>query len=177
MDCLKLTVRGCIYDIVTLAAITLLFCNFKPRLFALCQDEGQMGSFGNNACFLSWAQETCNSQYSSQADWRKTTLRRIFRFILTKSGWALFKQELLFKNKLCVWAIESQLVVEVGAPVEGKWLVGQVDPTLLNVQEHQLHLDKFVGKKHSFTLSQYGFLREHELVVSMSSFVDSKMNI
>ena len=35
-------------------------------------------------------------------------------------------------------------MVEVGGPVEGERVVGQMNSTLLNVQVHQLHLLNFV---------------------------------
>ena len=44
------------------------------------------------------------------------------------------------KDELCVGAVEGQLLVLVGSPIEGEWVVAQVDPALLNVQEHQSYL-------------------------------------
>ena len=54
----------------------------------------------------------------------------------------MLEQELLFKNSLSVGAIEGQLLVLVGTPVEGEGVVGQVDPALLNVKKHQPYLVK-----------------------------------
>ena len=46
----------------------------------------------------------------------------------------------MLKDELCVGAVEGQLLVLVGAPIEGERVVAQVDPALLNVQEHQFYL-------------------------------------
>ena len=46
----------------------------------------------------------------------------------------------MLKDELCVGAVEGQLLVFMGAPIEGEWVVAKVDPALLNVQEHQSYL-------------------------------------
>ena len=46
----------------------------------------------------------------------------------------------MLKDELCVGAVEGQLLVLMGAPLEGEWVVAKVDPALLNVQEHQSYL-------------------------------------
>ena len=46
----------------------------------------------------------------------------------------------MLKDELCVGAVEGQLLVLVGAPIEGERVVAQVDPALLNVQEYQTYL-------------------------------------
>ena len=40
----------------------------------------------------------------------------------------------MLKDELCVGAVEGQLLVLVGAPIEGERVVAQVVPALLNVQ-------------------------------------------
>ena len=46
----------------------------------------------------------------------------------------------MLKDELCVGAVEGQLLVLMGAPIEGERVVAQVDPALLNVQEHHSYL-------------------------------------
>ena len=46
----------------------------------------------------------------------------------------------MLKDELCVGAVEGQLLVLMGTPIEGERVVAQVDPALLNVQEHQSYL-------------------------------------
>ena len=46
----------------------------------------------------------------------------------------------MLKDELCVGAVEGQLLVLMGSPIEGEWVVAKVDPALLNVQEHQSYL-------------------------------------
>ena len=46
----------------------------------------------------------------------------------------------MLNDELCVGAVEGQLLVLVGAPIEGERVVAQVDPALLNVQEYQTYL-------------------------------------
>ena len=46
----------------------------------------------------------------------------------------------MLKDELCVGAVEGQLLVFVGAPIEGERVVAQVDPALFNVQENQSYL-------------------------------------
>ena len=107
-----------------------------------------MGSFGNNPCFLSFFPAKKHATASIHGELiEKRRLWNGYSYLLeVRSDWTLFKQELLFKNELCVWTIESQLLVNVRTPVEGKWVVGQMNSTLLNVKEHQLHLLKLVEK-------------------------------
>ena len=46
----------------------------------------------------------------------------------------------MLNDELCVGAVEGQLLVFMGSPIEGERVVAQVDPALLNVQEYQTYL-------------------------------------